>query len=387
MPPLDQFEEGGVKNAQGQSQPVAADSDRLDIIRSAFVRGARTYGDLGSPLYAVLLAAGADDSEVVAMACHAQKGAQPAFHLLACVHFLLLGDPSASLARFYATLTNEPDPPEDAFPEFASYCRMHRDEILHLLATRTVQSTYVERCGFLLPLISAVAQQAGEPLNLIDIGCSAAVLLTVDKYAYTLPDGSTIGPPDAPLTIRCDMHGGPRPRIPAIAKRVGLDLHPIDVRSEDQRRWLMAVSLPELRLQREGLAKALDVVASTDIRLLEGNALDLISDVLAETPSPVCVYHSACLSYWPEQAKEALDARLKEVSCGRVVYRVGIEASAGSYAWHQGLAARGDQPQARASGMSELTIACYRGGEMESSIVARGPFFGPFEWIGSAPWK
>jgi hypothetical protein len=358
--------------------------DSQQNVRSAFLRGAATYGELGSPLYAALLAAAADEADIVAIAHHAQRGSQPAFHLLACVHYLLLRDPSASLSRFYATLTDQPAPPGDAFPEFADYCRIHRPQILDLLATRTVQSTYVERCGFLLPLISVVARRAGEPLNLIDIGCSAAVLLTLDKYAYTLPDGSVLGPSDAPLTLACDMRGGPRPRIPVIAKRIGLDLHPVDARSEDQRRWLMAVSLPELRRQRQGLTRALDVVASTNIRLVQGNALDLIADVLAETPGPVCVYHSACLSYWNKESRTALDTRLQQASCVRDIYRVGIEASADSYAWHQGLATAADQPAARASGTSELNIAVYRGGAMENSIVAQGPFFGPFEWLASS---
>jgi hypothetical protein len=61
------------------------------------------------------------------------------------------------------------------------------------------------------------------------------------------------------------------------------------------------------------------------------------------------------------------------------------KASAESNAWHQGRSARTDQPQARASGTSEFTIARYRGGKMDSSIVAHGPFFGPFEWVGCTP--
>lgn len=372
--------------AQGGSRAADPTDERFETVRAAFLRGAKTYGDLGSSLYAALLTAGADEADLVTLACNAQAGSQPAFHLLAVVHFLLLRNPDDPLARFYATLTDDPASPDDAFPELVRYCREHRDRILDLLVTRTVQTTYVERCGILLPLISAVAGQAGEPLNLIEVGCSAGVLLTFDKYAYDLSDGGHIGSPDALLTISCDMHGGPPVRIPRIARRIGLDLHPIDVRSLEQRQWITALSIPELCIQRERLNTALDVVAETQIELHEGDALALIPDILADIPSPVCVYHSACLSYWPEAARQAFDARLKEASRDRDIYRAGIEAPASYYEWHQGLQAGQKQPQATAGGTSELTIARYRDGAVEGSVVAHGPFFGPFEWIGAPAW-
>jgi hypothetical protein len=371
---------------QSESRSAAADGTAFNIVRAAFLRSARTYGDLGSPLYAALFAGAAEDPEIVAMACHAQAGANPAIHLLVCVHFLLLREPGDPLARFYATLTDAPAPPEQAFSDFARFCRTHRSEILHLLATRTVQSTYVERCGILLPLVSAVADEAGEPLNLIEIGCSAAVLLTFDKYAYRLPDGTAIGAPDAPLEVACVVHDGPRPRIPAIDARIGLDLHPIDARDPEERQWLIAASLPELRSQREALITALDVVAASDIRMLKGDALDLIADVLGQTPGPVCVFHSACLSYWPQHTRDALDARLCEASRTRTIYRVGIEASANFYAWHQGLNDQSDRPQASVPSTSELVTVRYRKGTMTSSVVGEGPIFGPFNWVGSPAW-
>ena len=95
----------------------------------------------------------------------------------------------------------KPPPPEDAFPEFVRFCREHREEILQLLDTRTVQTTYAERCRTVMPLLSRVADEAGEPLNLVEIGCSVGVLLTFDKYAYELERGGRLGAADAPLTL------------------------------------------------------------------------------------------------------------------------------------------------------------------------------------------
>jgi hypothetical protein len=373
-------------DAQGGSRTTAATPERVETVRSAFLRGADTYGDLGSPLYRALFTAGADDADLLELASHAQSGAQPAFHVIACVHYLLLGDPDDPLARYYATLTDHPAPPQEAFPHFARYCARRREEILRLLATRTVQTTYAERCGFLLPLISVVAAAAGEPLNLIEIGCSAGILLTFDKYAYEVTGQGRIGDAGAPVTMPCEMRGAPPLRIPRIGKRIGLDLHPIDVRLADERRWLTALSLPELRQQRDRLMTTLDVVAASDISLRQGDGLALVPAALADVAGPVCVYHSACLSYWPQAAREALDDHLKAASRQRDIYRVGIEASAGAYAWHQGSAGGPTPSRGAAVGASEFVMARYRAGEMESAVVACGPFFGPFDWIETPAW-
>jgi hypothetical protein len=157
------------------------------------------------------------------------------------------------------------------------------------------------------PLYATLAARAASDA-LVEIGCSAGVLLTFDSYAYELEQGGRVGAADAPLTLSLAVVGGHPLRIPRIGARIGLDLHVLDASSEDERRWLLAFSFPEHREQQAALATALSVVARTPIRMIEGDALDTLPAVLAETPDPLCVFHSACLMYWPAQAKAALDA-------------------------------------------------------------------------------
>ncbi|MCB2073546.1 MAG: DUF2332 domain-containing protein [Novosphingobium sp.] len=372
---------------QGSATIAGPGPERLEAVRSAFLSGARTYGDLGSPLYRALCTAGADDEALLEIASHAQQGAQPAFHLLASVHFLLLDDPSQPLARFYATVSDAPAHPDGAFDHFAAFCRAQRDAILEIMATRTVQTTYVERCGILLPLISAVAEAAGEPLDLIEMGCSAGILLTLDKYAYALDDGRTLGSPDAPFTVDCVVRDGPPIAIPQIGRRIGLDLNPLDVRDETERQWLVALSLPELRYERRRLLAALDTVSESGIELRKGDALELIDDALADTPGPLCVYHSACLSYWPQDARDALEEKLRQASRTRDIYRAGIEAPAAACAWHTGSSGSKAGTRSPAGITSELSLARYRNGKAEHAVISQGPIFGPFDWTGSAPWS
>jgi hypothetical protein len=367
-----------METRQGESVNAA----QLETIAAAFRAGAISYRSFGSPLYAALCAGGAGDAEIAEVACHAQDGSQPVFHLLASVHYLLLCNPNDALGRFFPTLTDKPAPPDEAYPDFARYCRAHRGDILQLLAARTVQTTYVERCTTLMLPLSVVADEAGEPINLVEIGCSAGVLLTFDKYAYDLGGRVRIGSASAPLTLAAEVRGGPTFRIPRIGARIGLDLHPVDAKSDAERRWLMALSFPEFREQRARLATALDVVARTDIRMLKGDALNLLPDVLAQMPGPLCVFHSACLYYWSAAQKTALGSLLQQASRDRDIYRIGIEPSDQFNALHKGRA--GAPESARHSGQpsGEVTIARYRNGAADMRIVARTGFSGPIEWIG-----
>ena len=172
---------------------------RLDAAAGVLRAGVHLYQVMGTPLYSTLCAHGASDPDIVALVSRGREGAA-AMHLFSAVHYLLLRDPGDSLSRYFATLTPDPAAPEDAFPEFVRFCREHREELLQLLDTRTVQTTFAERCRTVLPLLSRVADEAGEPLNLVEVGCSAGVLLTCDKYAYQLEGGGRVG------ADRCTAH-------------------------------------------------------------------------------------------------------------------------------------------------------------------------------------
>jgi hypothetical protein len=336
---------------------------------------------MGTPLYATLCDRGASDAEIVDLVSHAQQAAAP-MHVFSAVHYLLLRDAGDPLSRFFATLTPNPRAAEEAFPEFSRFCRSHREEILQLLKTRTVQTTYAERCRTVMPLLSRVADEAGEPLNLVEIGCSAGVLLTFDKYAYELGQGVRIGAPDAPLTLPVKVLGGPRLRIPRIGLRIGLDLHVLDPRSEEERRWLLALSFPEHREQQAALAQALNEVARTPIEMIEGDALVTLPAALAEAHDPLCVFHSACLMYWPSQAKTALEALLIDASRDRCIYRVAIEPTERFISEQKGQAAGSEAPSQGKPISGEALITRYRGGVIERIASARtAPDYGSVEWI------
>jgi hypothetical protein len=355
--------------------------ERLTAAGAALRAAVHLYRVMGTPLYATLCSRAASDADIVALVSRASEGAAP-MHLLSCVHYLLLRDPSDPLSRFFATLTPSPQPPEDAFPEFVRFCSEHREEILQLLDTRTVQTTYAERCRTVMPLLSRVADEAGEPLNLVEIGCSVGVLLTFDKYAYQLEHGGRLGPADAPLTLPLAVTGGRPVRIPRIGARIGLDLHILDASSEDERRWLLALSFPEHREQQAALATALRVVERTPMRMIEGDALDTLPAVLAETPDPLCVLHSACLMYWPSHAKATLDRLLVDASRDRNIYRVAMEPADRFASEQKGRTDVSEQSAQDRPITGEAVITHYHGGAVDRIATARtAPHYGSVDWI------
>ena len=359
---------------------MTATDEKLASVAAAFRTGAQSYGSFGAALYSALCAAGAQDREIIELATHAQPGAQPVFHLLTAVHYHVLGNPDDPLARYFPTLVQHPLPPDEAWPDFKRFCMARRGELIETLANTTVQTTFADRCATILAPIAWVADAIGEPLNLVEIGCSAGVLLTFDRYAYAFEGRQRFGPADAPLTFAATITGDPPLRIPRIASRTGLDLRPLDARKPEERRWLIAQIFPEFRQQHEQLAVALDVVAETDIVMVTGDALATLPGVLAETGDPLCIFHSVCLSYWTGEARAALDSLLASASAGgRTIYRVGSEPSARFSAWNKGH----DRSQSEKPPPSgEITITRYADGVASSQIVATNGVDQPIAWTG-----
>jgi hypothetical protein len=150
-----------------------------------------------------------------------------------------------------------------------------------------------------------------------------------NRYDYGA--GGQCGDPAAPVLLACELRGDRRPPLtapmPAIATRVGLDLHPIDACDRDAALWLRALIWPEQRDRAALLAQAIEIARQHPPALLAGDAIELLPGVLANVPADaaLCIYHSFTLNQFPAAARERFASLIVGHAAQRDLALIAIE--------------------------------------------------------------
>jgi hypothetical protein len=298
-----------------------------------FVRECERAGD--APLYVQIVRGISKVDELKTIASRVTPGQPYANIILASVHYLLLRGDQHPLRKFYPNLNGGHSLSEDAFPLFKDFVDTHLAELVPLIAHGVTNTNEVARCSTLHAGFRAVAKEAGEPLNLIEIGPSAGLNMIWDKYRVRYTQGgkeSFVGPADAALTLDCAIRGDTLPPLgpsPKVASRVGLELNPVDLADPYWREWLKALVWPDQVARFARLEKAIDIRLRETLDIRPGNALTLLPDALARVPEdqPVCVYHSYVTYQFTEAMREALDNILTMAGLRRPVWRLSAEGT------------------------------------------------------------
>lgn len=243
--------------------------------------------------------------------------------LLAAVHDLVLRGEDHPLAAIYAGGS-----PEDAGTAFCDLALARADDVAHALATRRTNTNECGRTAVLVPALRWVATRLGEPIALLDVGTSAGINLHLDRYLLDYGDRGTTGPPEASVRITCDVTGAApiAPEAPAIAGRVGLDLAPVDLRDEDEARWLLACVWPDTgRMERSRAAIAL--TRDQPPSIVRGDMVDDLEEASARLPDgvPLVVMTSWVLAYLPRARHAEFDDRLRSLARTRPVAWISAE--------------------------------------------------------------
>ena len=186
-------------------------------------------------------------------------------------------------------------------------------ELAGVMRARRTQTNEPARCAVLLPALAQLA----EPLALIDVGASAGLTMLFDRYSYDYAGHRLAGAdPDAP-TLRCQV-AGPVPlptRIPAIVWRIGLDLNPLDVTSDDDVRWLSCLVWPDEADRSERLAAAISSARRDPPTVVKGDLLTDLPAVVARAPAgaTVVVYHSSVLWYVSPPDRELFASTVRDL--------------------------------------------------------------------------
>lgn len=287
----------------------------------------------GSEMYSRLAQGVGADPELRELAARARPGQPHANLLFAAVHFLLLRGAQHGLRDFYPDLNGGRTKEGDPFPPFRDFVIAHRAELEPLIATRVTNTNEVGRSALLHAGFRALAKEAGEPLNLIEVGPSAGLNLIWDRYgvSYNKPGKQAAAiAPDAPLVIQCELRGEKLPpagATPRVGKRMGLELNPVDLSNADDRDWLRALMWPDQVSRLERLDKAISLFREHKPEIRAGNALALLSGALRDMPEsePVCVYHTIAVYQFSREMKETLHDILTVAGLRRPVWRLSFE--------------------------------------------------------------
>jgi hypothetical protein len=279
-----------------------------------------------SPIYERIADVVAGDREVLELF----REAPPAAHLppapLGAVRYLLLDGLDHPLGDVYGGRSDA-----DPGPLFLDLCRAERAALLALLETRRVQTNDCGRSALIGPALTWVAQQVPGPYCLVDVGASAGINLLCDRYRLDYGRHGATGPVDSPVRILCEVTGGEPPiadRLPALARRVGIDLSPIDVSDAADARWLLACVWPDTG-RAERVEASIRLAQQDPPTLVAGRANEELPSVVAGLPhgATAIVTTTWAFSYFSMEERAEFVELLRAESSRRPVVWVSADVA------------------------------------------------------------
>jgi hypothetical protein len=332
-----------------------------------------------SPLYErVAVALSESDGALRAI----QSAPAPRRHptvILAALHDLALGGRAPALAAAYAARDGDAAAGAaiDALIEMP-------DSIVATAVRRQTKPNETGHHAVLYPAIAEAARRlAAKAVGLIDVGCSAALNLNVDRVGITYSDGRSLGDLSASVQLSCSVVGErpiPARAMPEIVARVGVDLDPVDVTNADDARWLRACVWPDQPERSAKLEAELGLAAAAPPLLLKGDPVEVLPDAFASVPTdalPV-VTTTWALSRFPLESRLRFLHRLDEAAADRAVAWV----TADGVGVAPGIPTLGDR---RASGHSIIGLAVLDRSALRAEAIGRCWSRGRFvAWLGDA---
>ena len=193
--------------------------------------------------------------------------------------------------------------PVDAYGPFRAFVLDRWDDVSATMLARRTQTNEARRCSAWLPVLARL----GGPLALLEVGASGGLCLLPDRYAYRYGEHPVLGTSDLVLTCATT---GPVPfphRLPEVVWRRGLDLHPLDVRSDEDVRWLRSLIWPEETERFAILEAAVAIARREPPQIVRGDLTTDLAALAADAPgdATLVVLHSAVLAYLTDDQRAA----------------------------------------------------------------------------------
>ncbi|MFD5431284.1 DUF2332 domain-containing protein [Kitasatospora sp. NPDC127067] len=289
-------------------------------------------------------------------------------------------------------------PVTEGWPAFHGWAAEHWAGVSATMLERRTQTNEAGRCATLLPLLAALPQ----PLALIEVGASAGLCLYPDRYRYryryryVAGDGrrsgggsgsgsgsrastpvAEFGAEASPVTLDCavsgpvPLPGSLRERLPEVVWRAGIDLNPLDVRAEEDVRWLESLVWPEQTHRLDRLRGAVRVARAEPPLLVRGDLNATVGELVARAPagSTPVVFHSAVLAYLSPEEREEFAATMRELP-GHWISNEAVSVL-------PTVARRLPRPAPAGSGLFALALD-------ERPVAFTGPHGQSLDWFGEA---
>lgn len=316
---------GAVGGARGASEQEVRD---VAAMQSHFARFAEDHP--GLRLYRAICLGAAADPRAAALLLEARPGQARPVLWLAALHDLVLRRPDLPAARWYPSVVGHEEVPEgDPWPDVLRTVLAHADELRETIATRSTQTNEVNRAVCLAAGLALVAADVPDaPVDLVELGASAGLLLGVDRYRIELASaGSTLVLGDPASPVRCAGEDRSTPpldltTLPTIGSRVGIDLHPVRLDDPVQLRWLEACLWPDVPGRVERFRTAVAALREQPPRVRRADMVDDLPATIAAAAAPqatghhLVVFSSWALTYVPRSRRPAVARALRDVATG-----------------------------------------------------------------------
>ena len=283
--------------------------------------------------------------------------------LLGAVHRIVLRGDAPDLAAVYPSAGGFDDG-RSVLEPFLATVRVHRDEVeagMH----KGVQTNEVGRAALLVGGFSLVSRRFGLPLDLLEVGASAGLLLRWDAYRYETPAGDELGDPASPLCFDDVWKAAPPLSPVTVGDRRGVDIAPLDATDADDRLTLLSFVWPDQSARFTRLRSALDLAAKRPVTIDHQDAGEWLAAHLPERRdgTTTVVYHSIVWQYLPRPTKDMARAALAEAGEGA--------STSSPLAWLR---------MEPAGAVADLRLTTWPGGEEE--LLATASYHGAdVEWV------
>jgi hypothetical protein len=206
----------------------------------------------------------------------------------------------------------------ESWERFSEALDEHSQRLAALVAERPIQTNEAQRSWVLLPCFLELGRRTGaETLDLIELGPSAGLNLVWDRYRYEYEAGSW-GPREAPLELRGEERS-PIPRellelAPAVRSRIGVDVHPVDVVTDEGARLLKSFVWADQIDRLRRLDRAIEALRADPPELVQGDFVELLPGLLSQLRSAelTVVFQTGTLGYLTPEQRGRLRASLEE---------------------------------------------------------------------------